>query len=385
MRKTQTCSRRNFLKATSIGIVAAGERSVLTASNTQIDVYPIVGVDRCRRYDFAEVKNSLSRLFDWIGGAASLVKGKTVAIKVNLTSYRSAGVYTLSTVETVYTHPIVVLAACALFQDYGARRIVICESNPTNDETRESFNRQYYDVALFESMIQNLEWENTRNKGTGSRYMTMPVGDGAYFYKSFDLNHRYYDTDVFVSIAKMKNHDIAGITLTMKNLFGIAPNAIYGDPGNEQATTIRNMFHNGKTRPAADGEILPVASNDPGYRIPRIVVDLNRARPIDLAIIDGITAQMGGEGAWNGAQIGFAVPHVLIAGQNCVAVDAVGAAIMGFDPLAEDFSKPFYNAANTLRLAAEQGLGSNNLNEIDVVGLSVKEARYNYLPGKKNR
>jgi len=368
-----------------MGVMLAGERSALTASNTRIDAYPIVGVDRCRRYDFAEVKASLSRLFDWIGGVSSLVKGKTVTIKVNLTSYRSVGVYTLSTVETVYTHPIVTLAACDLFQDYGANRIVICESNPTNDETRESFNRQYYDVALFESTIQNLEWENTRNKGTGSSYITMPVGEGAYIYKSFDLNYRYYDTDVFVSIAKMKNHDIAGLTLSMKNLFGIAPNAIYGDPGNEQATQIRNMFHNGKTRPAANGEILPVASNDPGYRIPRIIVDLNRARPIDLSIIDGITAQSGGEGQWNGAQIGIAVPNVLIAGKNGVAVDAVGAAIMGFDPMAEDFTKPFYNAANTLRLAAEQSLGTNNLNEIDVVGLGIRDARYNYLPGKKNR
>lgn len=385
MRKKPTCTRRNFLKTASMGVMLAGERSALTASNTRIDAYPIVGVDRCRRYDFAEVKASLSRLFDWIGGVSSLVKGKTVTIKVNLTSYRSVGVYTLSTVETVYTHPIVTLAACDLFQDYGANRIVICESNPTNDETRESFNRQYYDVALFESTIQNLEWENTRNKGTGSSYITMPVGEGAYIYKSFDLNYRYYDTDVFVSIAKMKNHDIAGLTLSMKNLFGIAPNAIYGDPGNEQATQIRNMFHNGKTRPAANGEILPVASNDPGYRIPRIIVDLNRARPIDLSIIDGITAQSGGEGQWNGAQIGIAVPNVLIAGKNGVAVDAVGAAIMGFDPMAEDFTKPFYNAANTLRLAAEQSLGTNNLNEIDVVGLGIRDARYNYLPGKKNR
>ena len=58
---------------------------------------------------------------------------------------------------------------------------------------------------------------------------------------------------------------------------------------------------------------------------------------------------------------------------------------MGFDPLAEDFTKPFYNGANTIRLAAERDIGTNRLEEIEVVGLSVDEARYSYLPGAKWR
>ncbi len=386
-------TRRQFLQSsTAVGAVLANTQTIHSNPFPQLATYPRVAIERCRRYDFEMVKTTLAKMFDGMGGIQTLVQGKTLTIKVNLTSYRATGIYSLEAVETVYTHPIVVLAACSLFQDYGAKRQIIVESMTTNDVDKTAFNNnwsysRYTDViGLFESMIQNLEWENTRNKGTGSRYITFPVGENAYVYQSFDFNHRYYDTDVMISIAKLKNHDIAGITLSMKNLFGITPNAIYGDPGNEQATSTRGLLHTGTDRPSADGEIMPVVGQgDAGYRVPRIVVDINRARPIDLAIIDGIVSMTGGEGYWNGQQVGISVPNVLIAGTNSVSTDTVAASVMGFNPLAEDFTKPFMNGANTLRLAAERNLGTHRLEEIEVVGLSVDEARYSYLPGAKWR
>jgi uncharacterized protein (DUF362 family) len=135
----------------------------------------------------------------------------------------------------------------------------------------------------------------------------------------------------------------------------------------------------------ADGEIFPAANQfNPGKRVARVVVDLNRARPVDLAIIDGITAQSGGEGVWNGNQIGIAVPNLLMAGRDALAVDSVGASVMGFDPQAAHFTKPFYNGENTFQLAAEAGIGTNNPDDIDVHGLSIEDARYQYLPGKDN-
>lgn len=378
-------SRREFIKSASLGLTLAAERSVRPAVPTQIASYPRVGIARCKRYDFDILKASLATLFDGLTGIQNLVNHKTVTVKVNLTSYRPATIYTLPVIDTIYTHPLVTLAACKLFEEYGAARIIICESLPTNDETKTAFYNQGYDPALFESMLRNVMFENTRNRGTDTRYRTFPVGDQPYVYKSFDLNYCYYDTDVMVSIAKLKNHDIAGITLTMKNLFGITPNSIYGDPGNERATQVRMLLHNGNQRPAADGEILPAVSvGNPGFRIPRIVTDICRARPIDLAIVDGIVSQSGGEGSWNGQQLGVTVPNLLIAGKNCVATDAVGTAVMGFDPTAADWTKPFYNGANTFRLANERGMGPNSLEDIEVFGLSVDEARYNYLPGKKN-
>ncbi len=382
MKAPCSLTRRQFLKTSAaLGAVVMSARPARAVWPLQFQSYPKVGIERCRRYDYELVRATLAKLFDGIGDIPALVKGKTVTIKVNLTSYMAEGVYTLSSVETVHTHPVVVLAACSLFQEYGSRRMIICESFPSNDETLQAFNNHKYDVALFQSQIQNLEWENTRNLGSGSRYSTLSVGEGAYLFNSFDLNYRYAETDVMVSIAKMKNHDIAGITLSMKNLFGITPNSLYADPGNERATKVRTLLHDGTTRPAADGEIQPVTSHDPGFRVPRIVTDICRARPIDLAIIDAIVTMTGGEGAWNGLQTGIAVPNLLIAGTNCVSTDAVTASVMGYDPHAADRTKPFYNCSNILRLAADRNLGTNDLDQIEVIGLSIEDARYFIQPG----
>jgi len=61
---------------------------------------------------------------------------------------------------------------------------------------------------------------------------------------AFDFNHSYADTDVLVSLAKLKNHVTAGVTLCMKNLFGITPNSLYGsEAGSEDALDGRGPLH----------------------------------------------------------------------------------------------------------------------------------------------
>src|SRR5437016_5465041 len=44
-----------------------------------------VAISRCNTYDRAHIEESLGKMFDQIGGIGSLVKNKTVAIKLNLT------------------------------------------------------------------------------------------------------------------------------------------------------------------------------------------------------------------------------------------------------------------------------------------------------------
>jgi uncharacterized protein (DUF362 family) len=343
-----------------------------------------VAIARCRRYDFTLIRTALARIFDQLGGVQTLVKDKIVSVKVNVTGGWHVPVLTLSPVETVYTHPMVVLAAGSLFHDYGARRVVICESLYSLADTREAFQASGYDVAAFESTIPGLAWENTRNVGTGGMYRRVQVGTDPYLYNWFLLNYRYVDTDVLVSIPKMKNHDIAGVTLSMKNLFGATPSAMYSSSRhNENSTDARiPVLHEGTLSPAG-GEVRPIPSTNPGYRVPRAVVDIVRARPIDLAIIDGIVSMHGGEGAWNSTRVGITAPGLLIAGRNCVCTDAVATAVMGYNPDAAGGAKPFYNGDNHLKLAAEAGLGSHRLSEIEVRGLDIAAARYDFLPSYK--
>jgi hypothetical protein len=130
--------------------------------------------------------------------------------------------------------------------------------------------------------------------------------------------------------------------------------------------------------------------NDPstprhdGYRVPRIVADLALARPIHLQLIDGIETMIGGEGPWVGGGIPnalrFGAPGLLIAGLNPVCTDAVGTAVMGYDPRAGRGTIPFRNCDNTMLLAEQHGVGAADLSRIDVRGLSIQEALFPFEP-----
>jgi hypothetical protein len=68
---------------------------------------------------------------------------------------------------------------------------------------------------------------------------------------------------------------------------------------------------------SAPPEIDPKSPRQGGYRLPRCVADLVAARPVDLAIIDGIESKSGGEGI--GANIRHVTPRVLVVGTKWFA------------------------------------------------------------------
>ena len=72
---------------------------------------------------------------------------------------------------------------------------------------------------------------------------------------------------------------------------------------------------------------------------------------------------------------------LLLAGKNPICVDAVSTAVMGYDPQADRNTKPFVRGDNMLKLAEAVGLGTADLGRIELVGLSLKEAVFDYGPG----
>src|SRR5262245_56463097 len=99
--------------------------------------------------------------------------------------------------------------------------------------------------------------------------------------------------------------------------------------------------------------------------MPRILVDVVGARPIDLAFIDGIETMTGGEGPWiRRASLAHVKPGLLIAGRNCVTTDAVSTAVMGYDPRAVRGVAPFTRCDNSLLLAEQAGIGTADLKKI---------------------
>ncbi len=344
-----------------------------------------VAIARCRSYERAPVEQSLRTMFDQIGGIGWLVKNKTVAIKLNLTGQPQR--FPIDPALPYRSEPNTVLAAAQLIARAGARRIRIIETFFPAGQDMALWGRYGLDINAIDNVGCKVEWENGQNVGPAKRYARMKVPSDPYMYPSYDLNHSFADCDVYVSMSKLKNHWLAGVTMALKNNFGITPCSLYGGDcgtdGNENPRQERGpVCHNGTRKPPAGvaQELHPDSPRDPGYRIPRIVSDLVRARPIDLAIVDGVESIRGGEGSWN-AGVEIIKPGVMLVGKNPVCVDAVCMAVMGYDPRADRGTKPFLRGDNTLKLCEAVGVGTTDLTRIEVAGLSVKDAFCDFGPG----
>jgi len=121
-----------------------------------------------------------------------------------------------------------------------------------------------------------------------------------------------------ISVPKLKPHRLAGVTLSLKNMMG--------------AITPKASMH---------------------VHLSQKIVDLVSAIRPSVAVIDGVIAGEGHETSGNPVEM-----NLVIAGTDPVAVDAVGAAVMGIPP----------EKVKQLRLAEERGLGTCHLERIDILG-----------------
>uniref|UniRef100_Q01ZF9 DUF362 domain-containing protein n=1 Tax=Solibacter usitatus (strain Ellin6076) TaxID=234267 RepID=Q01ZF9_SOLUE len=352
-----------------------------------------VAVSRCRTYDPAELVPALQTLFDQLGGLGRLVKGKTVAIKINLTGAPTYRIGHLPLEDTHYTNQHVIAATVHLMGKAGARRIRLLESPwSTADPVEEYILQANWEPRDILGAAQNVEFENTNYLGRAKKYSRMKVPFGGYIYPAFDLNHSYEDCDVFVSLAKMKEHATAGITLSMKNCFGLTPATIYGTgAGIDEPSVVpkggRGMVHGGDRQPSksAPAEKDPSTPRIDTYRVPRTVVDLISARPIHLAIVEGVKTMTGGEGPWVSGDLQAVAPGVIVAGLNPVTTDAVSMALMGFDPMADRGTPPFERCDSTLKLAEDAGVGTRDLKRIEVIGTPISQAVFDFAGMRKRR
>jgi uncharacterized protein (DUF362 family) len=385
-------SKAAWLRYHQLGALSMTRRELLAAlaaipllkAQTASPVAP-VSISKCTSYD-EDVTAKLKLMFDQLGGIDGLVRNKTVTVKVNMTGAPSNRVGARAPAVTHYTHPKLLGAAAYLMDRAGARRIRFVESAwATAGPLEDVMDASGWDVRALESAAAHVEFENTNALGKGKKYARFTVPGKAYMYPAYDLNHAYEDTDVFVSMAKLKNHATCGVTLALKNCFGTIPASIYGDDAgveepNEKPTSGRGQVgHNGRRQPSksAPQELRFGDNHDPGYRVPHIVADLAAARPIHLSIIDGVETIAGGEGPWIN-HVRTVKPGMLLAGLNPVCTDAVATAAMGYSPRATRGTAPFESCDNTLLLAEAHGIGSTDLKLIDVRGVSIEQAMYRF-------
>jgi uncharacterized protein (DUF362 family) len=375
MGASKKVSRRDFLKIVGIGtagliVSSCGGREeqetvIPTPTRTRKPSIPTstaepkklsavdsakVALNRCPNYDAVNVRQTLENMLDQIGGLGDVIRpGARVAVKVNLTGgYNTLPNPEYDATTTYVTHPEVVRALMELLRDAGAGSLFLTEAiwNPMD---LSAWGYQDWLDPLGISVV------DLNSPAPYPDFSITPTGNEFSVFDHFTLNRVLTEVDAYVSVSKMKCHAICGVTHTMKNLVGITPLSAYnlqGSAGNRQA------IH------GTDQEVTT--------HLPNAVVDLNRTRPIQLAIVDGIMTVEGGEGPWISSMKAIS-PQVLIAGKNPVSTDAVATAVMGFDPTAPFSVKPFQNAENHLNLAREAGLGTNRLVEIEVVGERIQD------------
>jgi uncharacterized protein (DUF362 family) len=378
-----SCSRREFLGVAGMAAGAAIAHPALASIVPAPSSRVAIGI--CQEYD-RQVSPVLSVMFDQLGGLQKLVRGKTVAIKLNMTGPANDKLNQMPNQLTHWVHPQVIGSLVSLLGNAGAQRIRLLESAPIGAKPLEEFMLSAgWQPKDFSSAAPRVEFENTNFLGSGKTYARFMVPGGGLMYAGYDLNHSYRDTDVFVSLAKLKEHRTAGVTLSMKNCFGITPCTIYSQEAPEDEPSIipmgyRSPMHSGSRVPPRSAPQPVAESRDPGFRVPRITADLVAARPIHLAVIDGIYTMTGGE-LPNQARnyIHQPVhPGVLIAGMNCVSTDAVATAVMGLDPMADRGAPPFETCDSTLRLAEHLGVGTRDLTRIEVVGTPISRAQFRF-------
>ena len=375
-------NRREFLGAVGVAGVQLARPVRLRASAPTAPV----AIARCKDYG-AEFLASADKMFDQLGGIGGLVKGKTVTIKINLSGVETTRQDHLPAGRTFWTHPRTVGAVIHLLDKAGARRIRVVEGAWIWPASLEEFMlKAGWDPGLLLGAAHRVELINTNLPYKGSKpYSRFAVPHGGHMFPAYDLSTAYAESDVFVSMSKVKEHGAAGVTLSIKNCFGITPTTIYGnkvpvdEPSRVPYGGRQEIGHSGSRQPpkSSPSENDPKSPRQAGYRIPRIVADLVAAVPVHLAILEAIETITGAELPRRDITK-FVSPGFMAVGKNCVTTDAVAMAAMGFDPMADRGAAPFETCDNTLRLAEELGVGTRDLRNIEVIGPPLKDVTFNF-------
>jgi len=220
--KTKTFSRRSFLQQGIAWAAAAPLASLCAVANCwppqlqagQAKRPPVAQLRRQGRYRalpllWAGGPPRWRNALDLLGGLGSLVKNKTVTVKLNLTGSDFKRFLGRPVGETYMTHSATAMALGVLLFEAGARRVRFVESTQRKAGLESTLADAGWDVPAL-TALGKVEFENTRNLGQGKRYSHLRVPGGGYMFSSFEVNHAYEDTDVLVSLAKLKNHLTAG-------------------------------------------------------------------------------------------------------------------------------------------------------------------------------
>ena len=215
--------------------------------------------------------------------------------------------------------PAIVAGIVAYLQEHGFNNIIVGEGGMTMYDMPSVFEKVGLIGALRPYGIAPVD--------LNSDDMVEATIDGATSLKKVTVAKTYLEADAIISVSKLKVHSLADVTLCMKNMMGgLKP---------------KNIMHS---------------------RIHEKIVDLNRRFSPRLSIIDGIIGNLCHETICSPVEF-----NVIAGGTDVVAVDSVGAYILGYEPTDVEY----------LVRAKDAGLGVCDLKNIEIVGDDLEGSSVN--------
>ena len=272
------------------------------------------------------VEAAVRRAVELAGGLDSKIPpGAVVLIKPNVANPLPSGSGNI-------TDARVTEAVARMVLETGPRRVIIGEGSAVG-----------YDFPGWRDTMHSLEVSGTADVGRRLGVELVDLNrdeqeevcvEDALVMRAFGVARTALEADVVVSLPVLKTHVRTGITCGLKNMKGVLP-------GDEKKRTHQ-------------------------LGLDRAIVDLNRIVKPDFTVVDAIVAMQGTH-----TNPEDRVPlGLIVAGPDVVAVDAVCAAIAGFD----------VDKILHVTLAAEEGLGVADLSQIDVRGESIAGVARRFVP-----
>jgi len=263
--------------------------------------------------DSEEILGMVKRAVDLIGGMEGIVEpGDIVALKPNVVTGKSAG-------RGITTDPRVIEALIKLSYKAGAGKVLVVEGSGYGTPIGEALEASGMREAAERSGAETVDVDR-------DELVEVKVPNPLILDK-IPVSKRFLEADVKVNVPVMKTHDQMLMTLGMKNMKGIIQKHQ------------KRLFHR--------------------IGLAKAIVDLNKAVPLDLSVVDAINAMEG-----LGPSFGDIIElDLVMASRDVYSLDVVGAQVMGFTPSEIEY----------LKLASEQGLVNLEGKGIEVVGEPVKK------------
>jgi uncharacterized protein (DUF362 family) len=268
----------------------------------------------------ADIRRRTEKALKLVGGIERVVgSGDKVLVKPNLVDGAP-----LVTGEVVQLETIEVLVAEAFRA--GAADVVIGES--------ATWRRKTKTVEAYERLAARL----------GARFLDLNQHpfeevrvDDPVLFETVRVSKPLLDSDVFLNVPTLKTHCQGGVTIAIKNMYG----TIYGLPGKGDKTFYHSLDC-----------------------VPQAILDLYKARPADLIVVDGTYSTFHiGPRPLDDFHETFRL-DLTLAGRDPVAVDTVGARILGIDP----------KTVRYFTWGEASGLGTGRSDAIEVVGTPIEDA-----------